>query len=178
MTKADRINKFKALSPLPNEVTEELVDKLNVMGYFEAPASTKYHGAYAGGLFDHSLNVFYALESYDRQWVRPDSPFIIAFLHDLCKANQYERTDANSFVYRTDTLLSGHGEKSVMLCNLLPIKLTTEEIACIRYHMGAFVPKEEWSMYTNAIHRFPNVLWVHTADMEATHVIEYNKGRE
>ena len=48
--------------------------------------------------------------------------------------------------------------------------LTEEEICCIRYHMGAFTPKEEWNDYTGAIHAYPNVLWTHHADMLASHV--------
>ena len=30
-------------------------DTLDYLGFFDAPASTKYHGAFEGGLFDHSL---------------------------------------------------------------------------------------------------------------------------
>lgn len=48
--------------------------------------------------------------------------------------------------------------------------ITREEEACIRYHMGAFTEKEEWKDYTDAVERFPNVLWTHTADMIASHI--------
>ena len=71
--------------------------------------------------------------------------------------------------YNPHTLLKGHGEKSVMLLSQF-YRLTEEEIACIRYHMGAFTPKEEWNDYTGAIHAYPNVLWTHQADMLASHV--------
>lgn len=30
-------------------------------GFFTAPASTKFHGSYEGGLFDHSFNVVMTL---------------------------------------------------------------------------------------------------------------------
>ena len=30
----------------------------NETDFFKAPASSKYHGAYAGGLLEHSINVF------------------------------------------------------------------------------------------------------------------------
>lgn len=49
--------------------------------------------------------------------------------------------------------------------------LTEEEIMCIRYHMGAFVEKEELRDYTGAVHRYANVLWTHQADMLASHVV-------
>lgn len=71
--------------------------------------------------------------------------------------------------YNPHTLLKGHGEKSVMLLSQF-YRLTEEEIACIRYHMGAFTPKEEWNDYTGAVHAYPNVLWTHHADMLASHV--------
>ena len=45
-----------------------------------------------------------------------------------------------------------------------------EEIACIRYHMGAFTDKSEWNDYTRAVKAYPNVLWTHQADMLASHV--------
>lgn len=37
------------------------VSQLDKMGFFDAPASTTHHGAYEGGLFDHSLAVAKAL---------------------------------------------------------------------------------------------------------------------
>ena len=48
--------------------------------------------------------------------------------------------------YNTETLLKGHGDKSVMRCASL-LQLTEEEVMCIRYHMGAFTDKEEWQDY-------------------------------
>lgn len=47
------------------------------------------------------------------------------------------------------------------------IQLTPEEVACIRYHMGAY-EKDEWDNLDVAIRRFNNVLWTHTADMVAS----------
>ena len=38
-----------------------LMDYLEGGGFFTAPASTKYHGAYPGGLYDHSKQVFLQL---------------------------------------------------------------------------------------------------------------------
>ena len=55
------------------------------------------------------------------------------------------------------------------------LTLTDEEALCIRWHMGAFDEKENWNAYSNAIHKYPNVLWTHQADMYATHVMEVGK---
>lgn len=154
-------------------VVDALSDFLIDVGFFTAPASTKYHGAYEGGLFDHSKAVYENLntltEKLDLKWGDDDSVFVVAMLHDLCKCDQYEK-DGDGWKYKTDTLLTGHGEKSLMMLNLTGCVLDCEELACIRYHMGAFTDSKEWSNYTNAIHRYPNVLWVHTADMMAAHI--------
>ena len=105
----------------------------------------------------------------------------VGMFHDLCKIDQYrpERQgvtldgiiieDPLRWEYNSDTLLKGHGDKSVMLLSQF-YALTEEEIMCIRYHMGAFCPKEEWNDYTRAVRAYPNVLWTHQADMLASHV--------
>ena len=159
-------------SHIPNGI--EIGFQLADMGFFDAPASTKYHGSYPGGLFDHSFNVTMSLVAITKQmglvWERPESPWIIGLLHDLCKADQYNQTPAG-YEWRKDTLFAGHGTKSVVLASTL-LKLTEEEVACIVYHMGAFTEQEEWSNYTRAVHKYPNVLWTHTADMAAAHIKE------
>ena len=149
---------------------------LAVRGFFKAPASTKYHGSHEGGLFEHSLAVMEQLVDLTKrnhlEWQRPESPYIVGIFHDLCKIDSYQTEDyGQTYTFNTDTLLKGHGDKSVMLLSTLT-QLTEEEVACIRYHMGAFCDKEEWSDYTRAVHRFPNVLWTHHADMIATHVLD------
>lgn len=146
---------------------------LNKLGFFTAPASTKYHGAYEGGLFDHSLETTKALveltEKLGLKWERPESPYIVGMYHDLCKCDAYIK-DGDGYIYNSDTLLSGHGDKSVIILQQYK-KLTNEEIACIRWHMGAFEKDTKlWSYYTNAVNKYPNVLYTHTADMMASHI--------
>lgn len=176
---------------LPIDMLDWLVNK----GFFNVPASTKYHGAHEGGLYQHSASVMKFLvqltKDNDLHWQDERSPYIVGMFHDLCKIDQYiprwgvkEELDVaplnkasptiftNTIVgydYNPDTLLKGHGEKSVMLLSQF-YRLTEEEICCIRYHMGAFTPTEEWNDYTRAIHAYPNVLWTHHADMLASHV--------
>lgn len=159
-------------------LTERCAEHLISMGFLEAPASTKYHGCYAGGLFDHSYNVATSLmdltTSMGLDWDDPGSPVRIGILHDLCKVDQYEYVpEINAYKYQDNLLLTGHGIKSVVLAQRLPdVELTEEELACILYHMGAFTEEKEWRNYTNAVHIYPNVLWTHTADMYASHVME------
>ena len=167
-----RINKFNRMKPeiVSDSVSNFLMDN----GFFTAPASTKYHGAYEGGLFDHSLAVTETLIDLTNKnnliWSRPESPFIVGMFHDLCKIDNYLQKEDGHYEYNTDTLLKGHGDKSIMLLSTL-IQLTLEEVMCIRYHMGAFVEKEEWSNYSRSVRLFPNVLWTHQADMIASQIM-------
>lgn len=147
--------------------------------FFGCPASTRFHGAYEGGLFDHSMVVMETLldltEKNGLEWDRPESPYIVGFFHDLCKIDQYDHNPnamepgQNPYTYNPDTLYEGHGDKSVILLSALT-RLTEEEAACIRYHMGAYTEKEKWNFYGRAIERFPNVLWTHHADMIASKI--------
>lgn len=149
------------------------IDDIVKRGFLTAPASTKYHGAYKGGLFDHSYRVTNFLKIFASTmgtWDMERSPVIVGMFHDICKIDQYEFDPETGFYeYRTDTLLKGHGDKSVQILSQYTT-LTEEEIMCIRYHMGAFTDKAEWGDYTRAVHNYPNVLWTHTADMMASHV--------
>ena len=77
----------------------------NKSDFFTAPASSKHHGSYEGGLCDHSLNVYYGLKSiafsflsYDldqegnAHFKYPEDTFkIVGLLHDISKANYYEK---------------------------------------------------------------------------------------
>lgn len=150
---------------------------LVVNGFFTAPASTKYHGAYEGGLCDHSVEVAISLVKLTNDnglvWEQARSPYIIGMFHDLCKIDSYKKvTDLGAiwFTYNDNTLLPGHGEKSVQLL-AQHIQLTEEELLCIRWHMGAFDAKENWQYYDRAIRKYPNVLWTHTADMIASKIV-------
>ena len=52
------------------------------------------------------------------------------------------------------------------------LRLTDEEIACIRWHMGAYERDTKmWEYYGRAIEKYPNVLFTHTADMIASKII-------
>lgn len=162
------------LTLYPN-IDKSFLNWLCEHGYFIAPASTKYHGAYEGGLFDHSFEVatqlLHLTEKNGLSWENDGSPVIIGLFHDICKMDQYRHPprDPLQWEYRDDTLLKGHGEKSVMIL-ASHMQLSEEEVMCIRYHMGAFTEKNEWNDYTRAVRKYPNVLWTHHADMLASNV--------
>ena len=151
------------------------INKLVKLGFFTAPASTKYHGAYEGGLFDHSLQTTKELvdltQKLGLEWERPASPYIVGMYHDLCKCESYVwDIETDSYKYNPDIIIPGHGEKSVIMLQKY-IELTDEEIACIRWHMGAYEKDPKmWEYYGRAIEQYPNVLYTHTADMIASKI--------
>lgn len=153
----------------------EIMNRLEEMNFFTAPASTTFHGAYMGGLAEHSLNVARTLaelaEKAGIKWQNERSPYIIGLFHDLCKCDQYVlKETGQGYEYRNKKLLEGHGAKSAMLAGTL-LQLTEEEMLCIRYHMGSY-QKEDWTGYDLAIKKYPAVLFTHTADMIASKLQE------
>lgn len=94
-----------------------------------------------------------------------------SMLHDLCKCDSYIHNPDGTYSYNPDILLPGHGDKSVILAQKI-VDLTDEEMACIRWHMGAFDDKENWDKYGKSIEKYPNVLWTHTADMMAARIFK------
>ena len=160
-------------------IPQAFYDWLLENGFKTAPASTKYHCAFEGGLYVHSCNVTRRLQdltyNLDLTWQREESPLIVGMFHDLCKIDAYMQeiesfTPTGEFITRwkhdDDVLIKGHGDKSVMLLSQF-MTLTEEEMLCIRYHMGAYETKD-WQQFDRAIRKYPNVLYTHTADMLAS----------
>lgn len=154
------------------------IEFLDGIGFFEAPASTKHHGAYEGGLFDHSYAVAKELLKFTEKlglaWQAKRSPIVVGMFHDFCKIDNYKRKECNgevSYEYSQDMIIPGHGDKSIILLTQY-MPLTPEEIACIRWHMGAYeTDTNMWSYYGRAIKEYPNVLYAHTADMVASKIL-------
>ena len=172
-----RIKRFEEYMQDSVVNAEFLAKELDYMGFFTAPASTRFHGAYEGGLFDHSLMVAKKLvemtEKMGLPWENPRSPKLVGMLHDICKCDSYVPTPDGGWVYKKDQILTGHGDKSVILCQLMEHTpfLTEEEVLCIRYHMGAYESESMWQNYGAAIGKYETVLWTHAADMWASKVM-------
>ena len=171
MTVEQRIKEFQEITK--GIFTEKQVERLVEMGYFKAPASLSHHGTMEGDLYEHSKMIYLQLEEYTQKlylsWKARRSPVVIAFLHDLCKADDYVLVDGE-YVWNKNRILSGHGEKSAIMALQLFPELTDEEVMCIRYHMGAYEGQEKWKKLGNAIKAYPNILWVHQADMITSQV--------
>ena len=158
--------------------------------FFTAPSSTRFHGAYEGGLVEHSLNVYECLKDYlNRPRTKelygmdytPETIAVTALLHDICKVGFYAVDYRNAkneqgvwekVPYYTvrDTLPYGHGEKSVYMIQSF-MRLTRDEAFAIRYHMG-FSGNEDKNSVGRALEMFPLALAVNVADMEATYYLE------
>ena len=172
------------------EGSGELLDYLqNKSDFFTAPASARFHGAYAGGLCDHSVNVFRCLEAYlARERVREvygldypmESAAIAALLHDLCKIGCYKAGTRNvkddatgkwekvpTFFYE-DKLPYGHGEKSVYIISGF-MRLTREKPMC--QQMGFSGPEDDRTV-GQALQQYPLAFALATADMEASYFLE------
>lgn len=158
--------------------------------FFIAPASTRFHGAYEGGLCEHSINVYECLCDYlARQRVREvyglapsaETIAIVSLLHDLCKVNCYKPSFRNvkdehgtwkkvpTFEY-SDPMPYGHGEKSVYIISGF-LRLSREEAFAIRFHMG-FSASDEARLVGDAYEKFPLCIAVSTADLEASYFLE------
>ena len=107
MNKQEFLNLIERLSSSRNNPHDDwpaLIDYLTNSDFFTAPASTMFHANYAGGLCEHSLNVYHTMidliEVYRKQvpdllpftW---ESVAIVSLFHDISKTNLYEKTFKN-----------------------------------------------------------------------------------
>lgn len=177
---------------IKREGADKLLDFLeNKSDFFTAPASTRYHNAFEGGLLRHSLNVYKCLVAYlERGRVKDmykleasaETAAIVALLHDLCKVNIYHVSYRNSKNDKTgqwekvpyyeirDNLPYGHGEKSVYMISGF-MRLTREEAMAIRWHMG-FSGTEDKNTIGRALEKYPLAFALSVADMEASYFLE------
>lgn len=189
-------NKQRFIDIYTSKIKREGADKLLAFltsescDFFTAPASTRYHGNFEGGLLQHSLNVYDCLcdilarprmrDTYGISYSE-ESIAIAALMHDLCKINFYKTSYRNvknaegrweSVPYYTieDSLPYGHGEKSVYIISGY-MRLTRDEAFAIRYHMG-FSGTEDPGQVGRALEMFPLAYALCVADMEAAYFME------
>ncbi len=177
---------------------DEVMQWLCTSGFFEAPASTNFHGNYEGGLAEHSFNVYTAamrlratalsLNPSLEEQLPEDSVTLATLLHDVCKADVYKsvvKSRKNSFGtwekydgYEVDysNFPLGHGEKSVIVLLRLGLDMTDAEIAAIRWHMTAwdlpFQSAEAKGNINMAKEKYPLCALVQLADGFASALME------
>lgn len=202
LNRNELIEKFeKLLTSVHREGIDKLLAYIRKSDFYSAPASTRFHSCHDGGLLEHSLNVYYCLiaKKNNDTWspilndIEDESLILMALLHDLCKTYMYVPEFKNKKVYSDtgtkcdeggrfdwqavkgytvdDKIPFGHGEKSVMMIEEF-IKLKPVERYAIRWHMAFTEPKEYWNTMTAALKKYPVILALHQADLEATYLME------
>ena len=161
--------------------------------FFIAPASTKYHGNYDGGLCEHSIDVYemaVRLEEMYREDIRKqylvlnrpydrdrfmESLAVASLFHDLCKVNFYKtRISGRSTSFAVDEQLpyGGHGSKSVYILSKYLKDIKDDEAIAINCHMG-FSRAMDSSISIGESFRFSPLAWiVHVADEAATFMLD------
>lgn len=186
---------FKLINTYLNNVEgiDDLCTWLTRQDFFIAPASTKYHGNYKGGLCEHSVNVcecsvkLLNSEPFKGMNIDITSVVLTALFHDVCKVNYYSVATRNvkneetgkweKAPYYTvkDKFPAGHGEKSVMLIQRY-VKLNPDEIMAINWHMGFSDNRAKdslgMSQISQAFKQYPLAFLLHTADMIATYYLD------
>ena len=173
---------------IKREGINELLSWLQTTDFFEAPASSRFHSAEAGGLCFHSINVYkrllkLATDEFGEENINHESIAIIALFHDICKCCFYKTEMRNvkengewvqkPYYTIDDQLPYGHGEKSVYMVNGY-LRLTREEALAINWHMGGFdsrVMGGDMSL-ANAYYKYPLCTLTHIADIMATYFDE------
>ena len=175
---------------------ETVLAELDQLGFFSAPASTRFHLAEEGGLCQHSLNVYdeamlvKVLQCRLRPNLEPKlndvSVAVAALLHDVCKAEVYKTEikhrkvngkweDYLGYVPDYSALPLGHGEKSVIRLLRWGFELTDEEMMAIRWHMHAWSlsdSPEDGANFNKANERCPLLAVLIAADGLAAHILE------
>lgn len=170
---------------------EALLDYLIGSDFFEAPASSRFHSNFEGGLCHHSINVYKRfkqniIKEYGQDYnqkISDESIAICGLLHDVCKINFYKTDYKNvkvdgqwiqkPYFAIDDKLPYGHGEKSVYIINGF-LRLSREEAMIINWHMGGFDTRVQGGSYSlsDAFYGYPTALIFHLSDLEATYLDE------
>lgn len=177
---------------------EDVIEEIDQLGFFDAPASANHHLNCEGGLTVHSLNVaksalaiWEAMKPLDPSLeteVTRDSIIISSLLHDVCKADIYRRSvrkrrnnlgqweDAEGYKVTYKGFPMGHGEKSLVVVLCAGLELSDAEMLAIRWHMGAWGVNqnsiEDCKSYDMARKLYPLVSIVQTADGLAAAIME------
>ena len=190
---ADRQAEFLQIfdSAIRRDGAANLREYLIKSDFFRAPASIRYHCAHAGGLCEHSINVYKRLlenvqREYGEDWektVSHESVAVCGLLHDLCKIDFYKQDFRNvkengewvrkpCFV-REEVLPYGHGEKSVYIISGV-MRLSREEAMAINWHMGGFDTRVKGGDFSisEAYCKFPLAVLLHISDLVATYLDE------
>ncbi len=189
---------IELLRSTEREGVDDVIEELERIGFFVAPASAGHHLNTEGGLLLHSLNTCHAalaiwesmkaLEPSLNNEVKRESIIISALLHDVCKSDIYKRSvkkrkntlgqweDTEGYKVTYKKFPMGHGEKSLVVVLLSGMELYDDEMLAIRWHMGAWGVNqnsfEDVRNFDTAQKLYPLVAIIHAADCMAANVME------
>ena len=177
---------YRLLSETKREGMDGVIEYMKREDAGRCPASTKLgrHGAYPGGLIEHSYNTYTLFKEKNKRFnlcLEEDTVKIVSLLHDICKVGSYEEnilkdgkiSEKKPYNYR-DKLPYGHGEKSVYVLMREGLKLTDDEALMIRWHMGAF--DSQWLEFetgTKVKEKCPATIAFQCADYEASVYLDH-----
>lgn len=108
---------------------DAMLEYLQKSDFFIAPSSTRFHGAYKGGLVVHSVNVYNRLKEQINALnlgsvYSEESIAIVSLLHDVCKINCYKED------FRNQKLMEGGNKYLVTLLKRSSNTAVTEASRC------------------------------------------------
>lgn len=194
----------RLLRSTKREGVEYVIEDLENLGFFEAPASTRFHLCNRGGLVEHSLNVckaalellpiMHRMRPDLKDSLREDSVILCSLLHDVNKAEIYKPVvkkrknamgvweDFDSYDVDFSNFPMGHGEKSVIVLLLSGLQLHDDEMLAIRWHMAAwdlaFQSAEAKSNINAARDKYPLCGLIQCADTLAANILEHTDKEE
>ena len=134
---------------------KDLVQHMEEIGYFIAPASTSHHSALPEGLVRHSCKVTDIMLTTSKGLypaLSEESIRIVGLCHDLGKAGYYgvpyyednilksgKRSDSKPYECNDKLLAIPHETSSLHIVSKF-IQLTQEEAYAILYHNGLYTP--------------------------------------
>ena len=157
---------------------------LRTTDFYTAPASSKYHDSFRGGLLTHTLNVYNKMleliEIDSFSTVDIAEATLACLTHDWCKIRYYEMylknvkdeqtgqwTKQEAYTVNQTGAPLGHGTTSMFLASRF-IHLPLDLALAIRWHMGRWHTSEnEENELQLANSRYPLVYLVQFADQLA-----------
>lgn len=193
MTLEDKVMFFeRTLLATKRRGIDNVLSNIRKTDFYIAPSSANKHGNYQSGLVDHSLLV-HSLCMRERDIIldmkpelandlKEESVTISTLLHDVCKIAFYKQEQkwkkgptGNWVSYQgysiEDRFPIGHGEKSVIMLQQWGLEMTPEEMIAIRFHMGAWEGKDDYS-YRNSVDMVPLLSLVMSADLKSSLLLE------
>lgn len=171
---------------------DNIKDFMESKGFWEAPASTRFHENFAGGLALHSARVanqaMMLVDGLPFSCVLNTSSdfakiWICALMHDFCKLGYYEsysKNQKNSVTGAWETVKAykvaeerrsylGHGEDSAVIATRLIPVISDDMLLAIRWHMGLWdCSPAQQGTFGDACRKYPLVHLIQFADLLST----------